>query len=86
MQLESGSTRQVAVEGRTLVMPSYSSPISLAAIGDVTALRKATGGAAASMGREPGANGAGNATKRLRLVLDVPVGREVSVEALLASR
>ena len=64
--VESRGTTTVPVEDRRLQMADFPYPIT---IEDAQTLRRAMSAAQASIGRQPGARGSGNSTKRIRLVL-----------------
>jgi hypothetical protein len=51
-------------------------------IDDVVTLKGAIGAAQARVGREPGAKGSGNRTRRLRLFVATPLGAEALAVAL----
>jgi hypothetical protein len=78
--VESRDTSRLPAEQRRLAIPGESYPLT---IHDATALRKKISGAQAKVGRQPGARGGGNRTKRVRIWLD-GVG-DMTVEALRAS-
>jgi superfamily II DNA or RNA helicase len=65
--VESRDTVAVPVEERRLALDGRAYPL---VIDDADAVRRALSAAQAKVGRAPGARGPGNATKRLRLVLD----------------
>ena len=57
----------VPIEDRRLQLDGRTYPL---VIDDVDAVRRALSAAQAKVGRAPGARGAGNATKRIRLLID----------------
>ena len=65
--VDSTSTRELPPEQRRLILNGEPYPLT---IDDASDLRRRLTRAAARVGREPGAKGAGNQTKRLRLILE----------------
>lgn len=65
--VDTGGTRQLSLEQRTLAIAELPFPLELSPQIDATDLRRRIGRAAAAVGRSPGAKGSGNTTKRLRL-------------------
>jgi SOS-response transcriptional repressor LexA len=65
--VESRDTMTVPVEDRRLQLDGRDYPL---VIDDADAVRRALSAAQAKVGRAPGARGAGNATKRLRLLIE----------------
>jgi len=70
--IDSAETRKLPVDQRRLKLRSQGYPLRLRAVGDLGALRRDITGAAATTGRSPDATGAGNPTKRLRLIFTEP--------------
>lgn len=70
--IDSKETRSLPIDQRRLKSRAWPHPLRLRAIGDLAALRREITGAAAITGRSPDATGAGNPTKRLRLVFTEP--------------
>jgi superfamily II DNA or RNA helicase/diadenosine tetraphosphate (Ap4A) HIT family hydrolase len=65
--IDTGGTKQLALERRTLAIPGQPFPIELTKATDVKVLRLKIARAGAAIGREPGAKGGGNPNKRLRI-------------------
>jgi superfamily II DNA or RNA helicase/HKD family nuclease len=65
--LDTNRTRDLSHEERRLQLGTRTYPV---AIDDVDEVRKLIGGAQAKIGRRPGAKGAGNATRRVRLFVE----------------
>lgn len=70
--IDSAETRELPIDQRRLQLRSQSYPLRLRAVSDLAALRLDITGTAAATGRSPDATGAGNSTKRLRLVFTEP--------------
>jgi hypothetical protein len=83
--IDSAETRGLPIDQRRPKLRSRSYPLRLRAMSDLAALRREITGAAATTGRSPDATGAGNPTKRLRLVFTEPDDLELfRVAAFLA--
>jgi hypothetical protein len=65
-------TRELPIDQRRLKFRIQTYPFRLRAVGDLASLRRDITGAAAVTGRSPGASGAGNSTKRLRIAFTEP--------------
>lgn len=74
--VESGGTRMLPVDKRVISVEGVTYPIDLSLVENVKDLRTRIGRAAAQLGRESGAKGSGNSTKRLRIWLDRNVDEE----------
>lgn len=68
--VESGGTRTLPIDKRVLSVDGVAYPIDLSRVENIKDLRTRIGRAVAQLGRESGAKGSGNATKRLRIWLD----------------
>jgi len=79
--VESRDTARLSHEERRLVLPQ---PYPVR-IDDVAALKRAIGAAQARVGRQPGAKGSGNRTRRLRLFVATPMGAEALARTLEGS-
>ena len=75
--VDSSKTRALPMEERRLLPTETAFPIT---IGDPVELRRRITRAAAQVGREPGAKGRGNETKRIRLIVEAPP--ELSADAI----
>ncbi len=75
--VESGGTRALPLAQRILHIEGVDYPIELNKVDDVVELRKDIGKAGAAVGRKPGAKGAGNPNKRLRIWLSRTVEADV---------
>ena len=64
-QVDSARTRDLTADERRIPMDAY--PLRIT---DAAALAKALMRAQATVGREPGARGSGNSTRRIRLILE----------------
>jgi hypothetical protein len=83
--IDSAETRGLSIDQRRPKLRSQSYPLRLRAMSDLAALRRDITGAAAATGRSPDATGAGNPTKRLRLVFTEPEDLELfRIAAFLA--
>jgi superfamily II DNA or RNA helicase len=74
--VESGATRALPLEQRTLDVEGFPYPINLSTVESAKRLQTRIGKTAAKVGREPGAKGSGNSTKRLRLWLSQRVDED----------
>lgn len=70
--IDSAETRGLSIDQRRPKLRSQGYPIRLRAVNDLGALRRDITAAVAATGRSPDATGAGNPTKRLRLVFAEP--------------
>ena len=75
--IDSAESRELPIDQRRPKLRSQSFPLRLRAVSDLAALRRDITGAAAAAGRSPDATGAGNPTKRLRLVFTEPEDLEL---------
>jgi hypothetical protein len=75
--IDSAETRELPIDQRRLKLRSQSYPLRLRGVSDLAALRRDITGVAAATGRSPDATGAGNSTKRLRLVFTEPEDLEL---------
>jgi len=66
--------QQLPIPERHIDVDGYPYPIDSRLLNDTRQFRVSFGSAQARVGREPGATGPGNATKRIRVVLDFPEG------------
>jgi hypothetical protein len=66
----SKATLQLDWSEKRLVLEDFPYPIDLGAVHDIGQLRNQLGQTQAKVGREPGARGGGNPTKRIQLLLD----------------
>jgi len=74
--VESRDTRVRPLKERILQIDGFDYPINVSAVEDLKELRTRIGRTAATTGRERGAKGSGNSTKRLRIWVDRPVEEE----------
>lgn len=72
--VDSKATRALGVERVSLPLDEIRYPIKIDSRRDGLSVAHALGRSAAAVGRVPGATGAGNSTKRLRLRIDLPDG------------
>ncbi len=79
--VDSSRTRAAGQQRQSLELNGLRYPIRVSGRNDAVTLAQDLGRAAAAMGREPGATGSGNPTKRLRLVIDMPEGVSLAVLA-----
>jgi len=80
--VDSSTTTALTVADRRLDLGDATGyPISLADVGDLTAIRRALLRSMAKVGQQPGATGGGNSRKRMRLIVDLP---QDMTDALLA--
>lgn len=79
--VESRDTARLSHEERRLELPQ---PYPVR-IDDVATLKRAIGAAQARVGRQPGAKGSGNRTRRLRLFVATPMGAEALARTLEGS-
>ena len=80
--VDSSTTTALTVADRRLDLGDATGyPISLADVGDLTAIRRALLRSMAKVGQAPGATGGGNSRKRMRLIVDLP---QDMTDALLA--
>ena len=68
--VESGDTKAMSLEERTLTIEDHAFPLTLSRAGNLKELRRRIGRAMAKLGRAPGAKGGGNSNKRIRLWID----------------
>lgn len=74
--VESGGTRMLPLATRIIAIEGAAYPIDLSQVPSMNELRRRVGRAAAQLGREAGAKGSGNSTKRLRMWLDRKIDEE----------
>jgi len=77
--VDSSKTRAAGQQRQSLELHGRRYPIRVAGWNDAAAVAQDLGRAAAATGREAGAAGYGNPTKRLRLVIDMPEGVSLAV-------
>lgn len=81
MAATSSQAAKLSNDERCVRLPGLDYPMEVT---DVPELRKAIGRAVASMGRRPGANGTGNAEKRLRIIVARPPMSPLALATVLA--
>jgi hypothetical protein len=81
----SRETEGLPLRDRRIKVDGYSYPLDVRDIPDILRFRRAFGAAQARVGRDPrGAEGSGNPTKRVRLVLSFPAAHPPAIEDLTA--
>jgi hypothetical protein len=75
--IDSAEARELPIDQRRPKLRNQSYPLHLRDISDLAVLRRDITGAVAATGRSPDATGAGNPTKRLRLVFTEPEDLEL---------